>query len=198
MQTYTPTVGQTINRAAAEMIMLANKTNDTVMAKFNDIEIKANPCENEAVGVATIKAYYISESDCRAEAYRNSPEGKRAAAEAEDRKQKLQMKMDEAMSKLESLDFSDLVAVIDWLEEVRDPSDHIGVNTPSKEIVKFFGKHGFKPGVNCGKDFDGDSEENFAHWLIGQALDDLKSVGAIHQVFHKFADDWRQKFDHAA
>ena len=195
METYEPIIGENIIEAAKCMVALANRTGDTVAAKFNDIELKTNPSEDLETAAAVITAYYSSESSRRAEAYRNSPEGKRAAADAEKRKQQSQCQMDEAMSELSSLNFSDLNAVIGWLEKVRDPSDHVGVVTPSKQIVETFRGHGYEPSVNCGKDFNGEDEENFARWLIGQALDNLNSVGAILQVFDKFAEDWRKKFE---
>lgn len=194
MQTYEPMVGNTINHSAEEMVRLADKTNEMVTASFNDIQLTANPGDN----AENIVKFYSEESTRRAETYRNSPEGKQAVVEAEERKQVAQSKLDKAMTELSVLNFSDLTAVINWLEKVRDPSDYVGVVTPHEQIVATFRKHGFEPGANCGENFNGEDKENFAGWLIGQALDGLAgSVHAIHQVFHKFADDWRGKFAQA-
>ncbi len=98
MKTYEPMAGENINKTARRMVALANKTSDIVTAKFNDIELKANPSENPEVGASVITAYYKSESSRRGKVYRNSPEGKRAAADTKKRKQHAQRQMNEAMS----------------------------------------------------------------------------------------------------
>ena len=90
--------------------------------------------------------------------------------------------------------FTDLCAVVNWLEELT-----IGVTTPSwKIILDIFGEHGFLPDMNTGTEFNAEDESNFAHWLVGQALSGLQyePVHAVHQIYHKFADEWRQKFGH--
>ena len=33
--------------------------------------------------------------------------------------------------------------------------------------------------------------DEYADWLIGQCLDGLEKIGAIHQVVHKFAEEYR-------
>jgi len=194
MRTYEPMTGETIAVTAEKMVSFAGGTGDAVVANFNDVELTVNPDDDPQA----IVDYYNDELGRRAEAYRNSPEGKRAAAEAEERKQQLQRQMDEAMNELDSLDFSDLNAVIAWLGKACDPSDHIGGVVPHEQIVDTFRENGYVPNANCGTDFNGEDEENFARWLIGQALEGLKTeIHAIRQIFHKFADDWRKKFGYA-
>ncbi len=66
MQTYEPMWGTTINISAEEMVALANKTNDTVKANFNDIEITVNPGDDPNT---IIVEFYQSESRRRHEEY---------------------------------------------------------------------------------------------------------------------------------
>lgn len=193
MQTHKPMPGTTIYEAAVEMISIANATGDTVMVDFNEVEITANPGDEPNSIVAT----YHERCNRRAEAYRNSPKGKRAAAEAEERKRSAQKTINEAMVELRALDFGSFAAVINWLDKICDPSDHIGVYVPRYEILSAFSENGFEPNVYCGEDHDGDNEEVVARWLIGQALGTLRDIGAIHPMISKFADDWRKKFGHA-
>ena len=71
----------------------------------------------------------------------------------------------------------------------------LGVRVDRERIIATFGAHGYVSGVNCGDAFDAEDRENVARWLIGQCLANLVSVGAIHGIVHKFADDWIEKFE---
>lgn len=93
MQTYEPMVGTTINRSAEEMVALANKTNDTVKASFNDIEITANPGDDPN----TIVEFYQSESRRRHEEYINSPEYKQRQREAEEAQRRHDLMLEGAL-----------------------------------------------------------------------------------------------------
>ena len=190
MKTYEPMAGENVSETAKRIIAMANESKETITANFNDITLTAN----EGDKAEAIVTFYHEESGRRAEAYRNSPEGKKAAREAEERKQKMQQKHDALMQQLPSLDFNDDVAVLDWLCEFQDPSDYIGVSTQKDVVLATFAAHGYHPSVNCGKEFNGEDRNNFKHWLVGQALDGLQKVGAIHQVIQKGTPFLRQQF----
>ena len=191
MKTYEPMAGENVNTTAHEMVTLAMKTRDTVKAKFNGIELTATS-NSTADGIV---AYYGEESKRRSEMYRNSPEGKKAIQENEERKVAMQKKHDALMQQLPSLDFTNDVAVLDWFTQFQAPSEHIGVGKQLSVVLTTFASHGYHPNVNTGKDFDVNDRDNFARYVIGQALAGLAcEVGAIHKVFHKFADDWKKKF----
>ena len=191
MRTYEPRAGENVSETAERMVALANETNEVVTAKFNDIEITASPGGDPQA----IVSYFHEEYERRVEAYHNSPEGKRAAREREERRVAAQQKHDALIQQLPNLNFADDVAVLDWLCEFQDPSDYTGVVNQQDVVLATFAAHGYYPNVNCGKDFNENDRDNFARWLIGQALDGLRSeVGAIHQVIHKFTDDWKKKF----
>ncbi len=74
MATYVPMAGENIVGATENMVRMARELKETVTAKFNDIELTANPGDRPD----SIAAFYRNESRLRSEAYRNSPEYIRA------------------------------------------------------------------------------------------------------------------------
>ena len=190
MKTYEPFCGEDIRTTAKRIVAMAEETKGVVQAKFNDIELTANP-DTTADRVA---AFYGEEQERRTEAYRNSPKGKKAARETEERRVVLQQKHDALMQQLPTLNFADDVAVLDWLCEFQDPSDHIGIVRQQNAVIAAFAAHGYYPSVNTGKDFNENDRDNFARYIIGQALSNLRNVGAIHHLVLRFTTDWKKKF----
>lgn len=180
--------GEHIEEAAQKLVTAAHE-HGSACGTFNDILLTAKDGDT----LAGILAAWRAESKARAEAYAASPEGIKAARDAADRRTAAQWKHDALMDVLPRLDFSDDTKVLDWLCEMQDPSDHVGVAVDKKAILDAFAAHGFLPGVNCGEDFNGADRDNMHRWLVGQALSTLQSV-AIHGIIHKFADEWRTKF----
>jgi hypothetical protein len=187
---YDVLAGTHVTQAIQRMVELATSRNEAVSAEFNGIGLIAEPGDYPA----TLETFWQSEMNRKAEEHRSSPQGKRLAAEAEQRRVDDQQTVEFLMKELPNLAFTDLAALIDWMERLADPSDHIGVSVPKQVIISTFREHGFEPSVNTGDAFNGDDRENFARYLIGQGLSCLDGVGAIHGMFHRFADDWRVKF----
>lgn len=182
---------ENVRTTAERMIALAKETKGSVTAKFNDIELTAT---EDSTVEDIVSGFHIKIAE-DAEKYRTSPEGKRAARESEERKEEAQRKADALMEQLPNLDFANQEAVLDWICEFQGPSDHIGVVKNQGEVLKIFAEHGYQPGVNTGEAFNGEDRDNFARYIIGKALDGLRcDTGAIHQVIHKFTDDWKKKF----
>jgi hypothetical protein len=184
--------GQHVQQFAQQLIDRAKADGVDVEGDFNGITLHVS--SDEPVTAEDLVNFYSQESDRRAEEYRQSPEGVKAAEEDEARKNALQEKADQLVTQLDSLDFSNLEAVIDWIVDFQDASDHIGVSFDREKVVSTFRSHGFDVGVNTGEAFNEEDAENFAKWLVGQALGGINSVGAIHQVVHRFAGDWKMKF----
>jgi hypothetical protein len=177
--------------AAAKMLVDAvAKTGEPVQGKFNDILLIADASSTPD----GIVAFFDQQREIRAEEYRNSPEGKRAEQEAEERRSRLQQTHDSLMRKLPSLDMHDQVAVLDWLCQMQEPSDHIGIILRRTTIVSAFEKAGFVANANTGKAYKADDRENNFRYLVGQALAGLKDGPAIHSILHKFTKEWREKF----
>lgn len=91
---YVPTPGRTIESAAAEMVSMANRLNCSVKDEFNGVGLITSGGHDEDVAAAVLVAQYWAESERRAEAYRNSPEGKKAARESMERLREAQAIMD--------------------------------------------------------------------------------------------------------
>lgn len=186
MNTYEPMAGEKVSDTAERMVALAKETKGSVRAKFNDIELVAT---EDSVAEDIVADFKVKIAEA-AETYRKSPEGQRAARESEERKQEAQRKADALVEQLPNLDFSNQEAVLDWICEFQDPSDHIGVAKDNEKVLKIFAEHGYQPGVNTGEAFNGEDRDNFARYIVGQALDGLQGeVGAIHHIVHKFTDD---------
>lgn len=118
-----------------------------------------------------------------------SPEGQKHLAEEKARIEQLQAEVDSAMEKLDQLDFGDLAAVIAWLELIHyDVGYASEVHVPSDKILSVLRSHGFEAGVNCNEQFDGQDEDNFARYVIGQAM---SQGGPINR---KHASEWRERF----
>ncbi len=80
MTTYEPQCGEHIERTANAMVALAMQAEQTITAKFNDIELTADATTDPA----SIVARFSSECEARSKAYRDSPAGieaERRAAE---------------------------------------------------------------------------------------------------------------------
>jgi hypothetical protein len=182
--------GTHIDMAAKMLVDAVTKEGVPVQGKFNDILLIADTASTPD----GIVAFWDQQSAIRAEEYRNSPEGKRAQAEAEERRSRLQQIHDSLMRKLPSLDMSDDVQVLDWLCQMQEPSDHIGIIVRRSTIVSAFEKAGFVAGANTGKAYKADDRNNSFRYLVGQALSGLKDGPAIHSILHKFAKEWREKF----
>lgn len=186
------TPGQHINSFAKQLINEAQKSNTIVTGTFNGIDLVVDPKSN--LSVDEIVATFTSEMSKKAEAYKNSPEGISANKEAEERKQNMQEKSNQLVEELNTLDFLDFESVLEWICNFQEASDYSGTSYDKNKVISTFKNHGFDIGVNTGKDFNGEDAENFAKYLVGQALDRINTIGAPHQIVHKFTNDWKQKF----
>lgn len=189
--TFTPLAGTTITTAAEQLVNRAKLNRCVTNMTFNDVVLTAHPNTNPD----DIVRIYHEESARRSKAYRESPEGKAAARKQQERMAQLQRKHDELMVQLPKLDFKNDVALLDWICAYQEPSDTIGIVQQQAVVIKAFEDHGYRAGVNTGKDFKENDRKNFADYIIGQVLSCLKGpVGAVHQITHKFVEDWKKKF----
>lgn len=106
----------------------------------------------------------------------------------------MQKKVDQLIERLDNLDFSDYEPVLDWIYNFQEPSDYTWVSFDKSQVISKFKNQGFDIGVNTGNDFNGEDVENVVKYLVGQALDGIKNVGAPHPIICKFINNWKQKF----
>ncbi len=175
---------------AAQMLAAAAVEHGAAEGEFNGVTMLADG----RMSAEEIVAKWTRDMDEKAVAYRNSPQGEAAQAESEARVTSLQEAHDLAMQDLRTLDWSSDVVVLDWICRIQDATDHVGVVVRARDIVDAFRQHGFEPGANCGEAFKADDRDNVHRYIVGQALDNLMSIGAIHGVIHKFAGNWKTRF----
>lgn len=174
-------------RSAAERLIEAGVG---AYGTFNDIVIR----NDDGSTAESIVAAFDRDSEAVAAAWRTSPAGIEAARQREERRQAMQARGDALMAALPDLDWSDDHAVLRWITDMQDPSDHAGVRTNAPLILRVFIEHGYEPNAYVDDAFvPGDRRIEHA-WLIGQALDGLRQIGAIHGVVHSFAEKWRAQF----
>jgi hypothetical protein len=186
--------GTPIESAAKELCSAAMARGRPVAGRFNGILLTASPADNPQEVVSR----YDREADARAAAYRASSEGQAEESRRERERQSLQSEHDRLVSALPRLDFTNRVAVLDWLCALQPASDRIGVTVKRDTIIAAFWAKGFVAGVNCGADYREDDPDNAFRYLVGQALDGLKNGPAIHGILHKFVADWKAKFSMTA
>lgn len=188
MHTITPLAGDHISNAAKQLAVAAEKHGAATMS-FNYITLTAKRGD---AAIAIEDAYHKARQ-AEHEAYINSPEGKAYAKRQDDEIAKLHDNHDCLMRDLASLDFTDDVAVLNWLCAMQPSSDHIGVVVRKADIIAAFKAAGFEPNVNLGVDYREDDRENSFRYLVGQGLSTLQ-VCAIHGILHDFVKRWKSRF----
>jgi len=184
--------GQHITGFAQQLIDMAKARNKKVVGSFDDIDLVVDPESN--VSVDDLVQHFRKEQKERDEQYERSPEGIKLAKEREERTQEKQEKASQLIEKLKGINFSDYETVLEWLCNFQEASDHIGVSFDKNQIISIFKDHGFDIGVNMKKAFDRDDAENFAKYIIKQAVEGIDEGGSPQKVVHKFTNDWKRKF----
>ncbi len=175
---FTP--GTHVSSVARQLASLANINDETYTGDFGGITLVANPGDTSE----SVEVQWWRQSDAKSEAYRNSPEGERAARQAA---------INELMRRFETLDYEDLDQLVQFFDDMAEPSDHIGTSDRWR-IVDAFAEHGLVASMNSRDKFDGEDRENYAKYLIGQALGSLSFLGLIMSPYSVHAAQWRDKF----
>lgn len=185
--TYEVNWGESVDHAIAGMRAQADAAGAVVTAQFNEVELVVAPGATQAA----VKAEWHAELQRRSDAYRASPEGRAAAAKRVADVAAQQRDTDALIEEMRStLNAEDIPGLIRWFDKLTDAADDVGVRSPSSEILTWFADRGYEPGVNTGSEYRPDDRENTARYLIGQALDGVRTCGVPHPIFHKFAAEW--------
>lgn len=187
---YEASCGENISYSVSVTTEVAKMAGIEISFDFNGVAIVAKPgCK-----ASDLEVYFHEEFKRRAQAWRESPEGKAAARKRAQEIVRKQKKVDKLMTQLPQLDFSDLWKVILWLKEYQINFNDVGTKEDSKLVLDAFVEKGYLPGVNRKEEFNGEDKENSARWLIGQALASIVEYNCIHQMFPSLAMRWREKF----
>jgi hypothetical protein len=179
------TIGEHVNRTAQRMIAAAPSK-----CTFNGIELVADT----GTTVGDIEADYNRQFDERAEAWAASSEGQAAAERAQWQRVERQALMNELMTELRTLDVRDVAKALDWMVRAQDPLDSSAVADRAL-ILSTYEAAGYSANDNIGPAFVESDRENFARYIIGQAMDGIACVGAPHPVVHGFVERWRERFE---
>ena len=179
--------GEHINDYIGRCYELA-KRGTIVEGEFNGIKFNTAECNSvdELVEHVRLKMHEAQA------AYEQSDEYKNSQCE---RAKKIKQKQETAtklMSELEAIDWNSFNDILTWLSSIQPVADHSGVSIDTGKVIETFRKNGFFPNVNLGDDFNKNDPENVARYIIGQALDGFKIVGAPHPVLLTFVADWKR------
>lgn len=109
----------------------------------------------------------------------------------------LQMLNQEAsalVEQLRTLDLTDYKEALKWVKTYQPYSDRSGVHVPKEEILELFTENGYEINANTYEQFQINDSENHARWIIGQALDGIEKLGAMHPMVVTFTERWEEKF----
>jgi hypothetical protein len=91
--------------------------------------------------------------------------------------------------RLEELSFEDLDAILVWI------ADATTEGTPkSTDVIRAFVTHGFDINVNAGIDLKVGDRDNYARYIVGQALFDLVKFGHIGREILSPLRAWQEQF----
>jgi hypothetical protein len=184
--------GRTISETAQLLIKEANRCNEDVGYIFNNITIIVS----KTATVDSVVNSYSTESKRLHEVYLRSPEYQDKLAQDEKELEEAKIELENQLSIMYKLDFSNLKEVLVWLTKFQPLSDRTGVMTNSikQEVMTTFESNGFIAGANTGDQFDENDADNYARYIIGQAMSGIQD-SSIHQVLHSFVDRWLAKFN---
>lgn len=185
--TIDPQLGEHVATAAARLCIEAERAGVAAMT-FNDIRLTARSGDT----AERIVEMYDRERRLQHEAYINSPEGKADAQRRDDEIAQMQEMHDCIMRDLSALDFTDDIAVLDWLCAMQPCTDHVGVVVRKSDILAAFAAAGFASNVNTGPDYRGDDRDNSFRYLVGQALSTLEHC-AIHGMLLDCVRKWKAR-----
>jgi len=182
--------GDHLDNFVPKLIRLHRETRKPIKTKFNNVILVAD----KGVTAADLIEQYNKKMKTDSIIYRASPEYKRQTKLDAFEVKELQKKCDEYIKELDTLDFTNYETILDWFCKYQVPSDRVGVDNHKNIVLKTFHNHWFKNNENTGKDFNENDEENFARYLIWQALSTLERA-SVHHMIIDFTEKWKKKFN---
>jgi hypothetical protein len=185
--TYEPHLGQDISDACRKAIALANKNGSPVAFRFNDVDMVVSPGE----GARTACDRWRAESERQAEAWRNSPKGKRAAAESEARRLEAQRETDRLIADGPRVVTDGLAAVVRWCAKLSMSADHNGINWEPRRAATMLIAAGYRENAHVGQPPEAfrDNRQMMGEYIIGQAINCLKRGMPPHPMTEHFAKE---------
>lgn len=187
---YYPQIGGYIPRDIIEMTAVSNVIGQTITGDFNGIEITATPA---SCGLKLAEKWTL-EMERRREEYENSSAYKEHLKEMQMKAAANKEKVYSLINDLAELDYTNFEAILDWLVSLEKVADDRDPSVNLTVVAKTFIDKGFEIDANLHEKFNGEDAENYARYLIGQALHNLNENKNIHQVIDYFTEEWKKKF----
>lgn len=189
--------GSSIDWCVQECVAKARSSGENVtLLNFNGVDVICTPTTTVEEALKS----WRDGMDRNAETWRNSPEGKRAAQEAEERAINAQRQVDRLLAQLE--DFGDAVAtdiLITWLAEFSEHADHIAVKYDRNGLIAKLESFGYKANAHVAKTekekkaVKNWKRQTMAEYIIGQAISCMKSGMSPHpNLTPRFAQEYAE------
>lgn len=180
-----PSAGCEIAKACTEAIALAVRHQLPVQFDFNGVQITATVTDE----VQALVSKFHAELDARKVAYEASPEGKRRAEELQQQQALRDGKATQLLAELPAALATEPDTVL-WIGRFAEVSDYIGLSYDKQAVAETLESAGYVRNDCVGNPSVKTDKTVFARWLVGQAIDNLRSGFGIHQVAIKFAADY--------
>jgi hypothetical protein len=183
--TYEPMAGDHISTACRKAIALAIRGGTLVTFRFNGIPMTVRPSDPPDRAVKRWEAL----SAAHAAAWRESPEGQAAAAEAERRRVDCQRKTDALVARLPGV-VKELGPLVRWCVEFGKAADHMDVEWNLSAVADTIEAAGWREKAHVGRaeaDFAG-NPQMIGEYIVGQAMACLRKGMPPHPgLTEKFA-----------
>lgn len=187
-RTLTPEAGSHINAVCEQACAMAAQDNDLVTFTFNDVLLVASPTTDWR----ELSKEYSRKCDEAREAYLKSPEGIAATEKRNQEVSYRQETVSRLIYKLPIVLAKSLDAVIEWLKEFTSPADDIGVKFNASDVARTFIAYGYKENYGVGEKPEWfNTRDRMGRYIIGQAINCLKSGMAPHGVTYTFIEKYK-------
>ena len=191
MQTINPPqCGENVNHYALYLAWTANETRERAENVFNGTEIYAIPGDTSEDVLNRWNATQAAEY----EAYKRTPEYAESQRKETNRVASLKDRINGYIIEMDSLNWKDYKTVLLFVEKTVSDLDSYEADSANKLFRDKLTLAGYVDNANVGANFKEDDEENFALYIIGQCLNCLNKMGAIHPMACSMVGDWRKKF----
>lgn len=183
-------LGQVLHTFATQTaVPLAVDTGRSYILNWNDRKILVTP--NSTAG--SIHSDYIRQCDESYDRYRASPAGIKSAVEAMECERDHQHKHDALMASLPGI-VNNEPALMTWLSEFSDATDHIGVNgLDFAKVVSLLEGAGYTRGMCSGLDQSAYKDPTtMAKYITGQVISCMVEMGMVPRpnITARFVEDY--------
>jgi hypothetical protein len=188
-------LGDHINGFAKQMIKerdqrLSNGDTELVEGRFNDILLVASVTSTWE----SIVDHHKNQCDQASRKYRRSKLFKKRFSKSKRQNIKRHRQLKRHMKTLPELDTTNHYAVLDWLNTLLPYAENYYARFDRTNVIRCLESAGYQANANTAENFAADNMDNFAGYIVGQALDGLKRHGSIHSMMSTFYGQWLEKF----